>query len=94
MEELIDNFCVEYKRNHIERVQTGLCQYNHGFVFNDMLTDLERVGDHCSNLAIAIRIKNGEMSERHGTMTKQEIKETHDFQKSYDTYVEKFTIHN
>lgn len=94
LEELIDNFCVEYKRNHIERVQTGLCQYNHGFVFNDMLTDLERVGDHCSNLAIAIRIKNGEMSERHGTMTKQEIKETHDFQKSYDTYVEKFTIHN
>lgn len=92
LEELIDNICAEYKRNHIERVQSGSCIYKHGFVFNDMLTDLERVSDHCSNLAIAIRIRNGEMNERHGTMTKQEIEETHDFRKSYDEYAKKYTI--
>ncbi len=92
LEEVIDNVCAEYKRNHIERVQTGVCQYNHGFVFNDMLTDLERVSDHCSNLGIAIRIKHREMSERHGTMTKQEIEKTHGFETYYDEYVSKYLI--
>lgn len=92
LEELIDNFCDEYKRNHIERVQNGVCQYSHGFVFNDMLTDLERVGDHCSNLGIAIRIKNGEMSDRHGTMTKQEIEKTHGFEAYYNEYSQKYSV--
>ncbi len=92
LEELIDNFCTEYKMNHINRVQNGVCEYSHGFVFNDMLTDLERVGDHCSNLGIAIRIKHGEMSDRHGTMTKQEIKKTHSFERYYGEYAKKYTI--
>lgn len=94
LEELIDNLCGEYKRNHIDRVQNDVCQYSHGFVFNDMLTDLERIGDHCSNLGMAIRIKHSEVSNRHGSMTKQEIKETHGFEKYYGEYVKKYTIHN
>ncbi len=92
LEKLIDNFCDEYKRNHIERVQSGACEYQHGFVFNDMLTDLERVSDHCSNLEIAIRIKNGEMNDRHGTITKQEIEKTHGFEQYYEEYAKKYTI--
>ncbi len=93
LEELIDNLCADYKRNHIERVQNGVCQYSHGFVFNDMLTDLERVGDHCYNLGIAIRIRHSEMNARHGTITKQEIEKTHGFEKYYDEYAEKYAIH-
>lgn len=92
LEELIDNFCAEYKLNHINRVQYGVCEYSHGFVFNDMLTDLERVGDHCSNLGIAIRIKHGEMSSRHGMMTKQELEKTHGFETYYSEYTPKYTI--
>lgn len=92
LEQLIDNFCAEYKRNHIERVQNGSCEYSHGFVFNDMLTDLERVGDHCSNLGIAIRIKQGEMSDRHGTMTKQELEKTHNFSIYYSEFAKKYSV--
>ncbi len=92
LEELIDNLCAEYKQHHIERVKNGICQYSHGFVFNDMLTDLERVGDHCSNLGIAIRINHSEMSNRHGTMTKQEIEKTHGFETYYNEYAKKYTI--
>lgn len=92
LEKLVDNFCDEYKRNHIERVQSGTCEYSHGFVFNDMLTDLERVGDHCSNLEIAIRIKNGEMSGRHGEMTKQEFENAHGFEHYYGEYLKKYTL--
>lgn len=92
LEELIDNLCDEYKRNHIERVQNETCEYSHGFVFNDMLTDLERVGDHCSNLGIAIRMKHGEMNDMHGPITKHEIEKTHGFEKYYNEYAEKYSI--
>lgn len=92
LEELIDNFCADYKLNHINRVQNGLCEYRHGFVFNDMLTDLERISDHCSNLGIAIRIKHGEMRDRHGAMNKQEIEKSHGFEEYYGEYAKKYTI--
>ena len=92
LEELIDNFCAEYKLNHINRVQNGICQYSHGFVFNDMLTDLERASDHCSNLGLAVRIKHGEMSDKHGAMTKQELEKTHGFEQYYNEYAKKYVI--
>lgn len=57
-----------------------------------MLTDLERVGDHCYNLGIAIRIKHSEMNARHGTITKQEIEKTHGFDEYYNEYAQKYTI--
>ncbi len=92
LEELIDNLCSEYKQNHVERLRNEICEYHHGFVFNDILTDLERIGDHCSNLGIAFRIKNGEMKDRHGTITKQELEETHNFKQYYDEYASQFSI--
>ena len=47
LEELIDNLCDEMKMHHIDRLQKGICTLHHGFVFNDLLTNLERVSDHC-----------------------------------------------
>ena len=41
-------------RHHIDRLQTGECTLNHGFAFNDLLTNCERVSDHCSNIAVAM----------------------------------------
>lgn len=90
LEAIIDNCCETYKRSHINRVANGECFYSHGFVFNDILTDCERIGDHCSNIGIAIRIWYGEMSNKHGEITKQEIEKTHDFDKLYEEYSEKF----
>ena len=54
LEEVIDNLCAEIKHNHIERLQNGKCNIAAGFVLNDILTDYERIADHCSNIAIAI----------------------------------------
>lgn len=92
LEDIVDNLCDEYKLNHIERVQQDTCQYEHGFVFNDMLTDLERIGDHCSNLGIATRIKHGEMNNKHGALTKMELEKAHNFEMYYREYVNKFSI--
>ncbi len=92
LEEIIDNLCAEYKQRHIDRVQQGLCQYSHGYVFNDMLTDLERVGDHCFNLSIALRRRSGEMSDRHGSLPKQEIEKTHGFETLLEEYARRYMI--
>lgn len=54
LEELIDGLCDEMKNHHIDRLQKGICTLQHGFVFNDLLTNYERVGDHCSNVAVAM----------------------------------------
>jgi len=52
--QLIDVLCDEVKLHHINRVQSGACTLNLGFVFNDLLTNYERVSDHCSNIAVAM----------------------------------------
>ena len=54
LEERVDQLCNEIKLNHVDRLQHGECTIRHGFVLNDLLTSLERVGDHCSNIAIAM----------------------------------------
>lgn len=92
LEEIIDNLCAEYKQNHIDRVQQGLCAYSHGYVFNDMLTDLERIGDHCFNLSIAVRRQSGELRERHGVLPRQELKKTHGFESLLEEYTERYTL--
>ena len=51
LEEIIDGICDEMKSHHVERLQQGVCTLLQGFVFNDLLTNYERVADHCSNIA-------------------------------------------
>ncbi len=51
LEEVIDNLHDRLRRHHIKRLQQGNCSIETGFIWSDLLTGLERVGDHCSNLA-------------------------------------------
>ncbi len=52
LEEVIDIVCDELKLRHVSRLQSGRCTINVGFVFNDLITNFERIADHCSNIAI------------------------------------------
>jgi len=54
LEEVIDNLRDEIKLNHIMRVQKNECTIEHGFVLSDILTNFERVADHCSNIASCV----------------------------------------
>ncbi len=54
IEEVIDDLCDELKFNHIERLQRNDCTQANGFVWNDLLTEYERIADHCSNIGVAI----------------------------------------
>ena len=51
LEEVIDILQTEIRSNHIARLQKGDCTIELGFILSDLLTNLERVADHCSNIA-------------------------------------------
>ena len=54
LEEIVNYLCDELKGRHIERVSRQECTLENGFVFNDLLTDYERIADHCSNVAVDV----------------------------------------
>lgn len=59
LEQTIDAITGELKARHINRLQTGQCTLELGFIFNDCVNNFERVADHCSNLAVSvIELKN------------------------------------
>ena len=51
LEEVVDDLRDAIKRNHVLRLQKNECSIEHGFILSDLLTNLERVADHCSNIA-------------------------------------------
>jgi len=53
LEQVIDGLVADIKSNHIPRLQKGHCTIEMGFVLSDLLTNCERVSDHCSNIAVA-----------------------------------------
>ncbi len=54
LEQVIDRLCQTMREKHTVRLQKGKCTIGQGYVFNDLIADLERVSDHCSNIAIVI----------------------------------------
>ncbi|MEE1052566.1 MAG: Na/Pi cotransporter family protein, partial [Lachnospiraceae bacterium] len=84
--------CDEMKMHHVERVQEGTCTILQGFIFNDILTNLERVSDHCSNIAVAmINLSQGNF-ETHEYLDHLKEKETEAFRKEVNAYAEKYKI--
>ena len=51
LEQVIDDLKEQLRTRHILRMQQGQCSIEAGFVWSDLLTDLERTSDHCSNIA-------------------------------------------
>ena len=54
LEEVIDQLNIKIKNRHVQRLRAGECTIELGFVLNDILTNYERVSDHCSNVAVSI----------------------------------------
>ena len=54
LEEVIDTLTKRIKENHIKRLKKGKCSIEMGFILEDILTGLERVSDHCSNIALEL----------------------------------------
>ena len=92
LEEVIDDLCDQMKLHHVERLQTGRCSISQGFVFNDLMTNFERISDHCSNIAVAlIEIYSGSFAT-HEYLGTIKSKRNDQFERYFDEYKARFAI--
>ncbi len=92
LEEKIDQLCDEMKLHHINRISDGTCTLQHGFVFNDFLTNLERIADHCSNIGVAmIELASGAL-DTHEYSNRLMAGESAQFKKYLAEYDKKYVL--
>ena len=65
LEQTVDRLVAAIKDKHIQRLQAGQCSIELGFILSDILTNLERVSDHCSNIAVAVIELSHSSSDTH-----------------------------
>ena len=92
LEEHIDELCDEMKLHHVERLQAGICSIDVGFVYNDLLTNLERVADHCSNVALAVIETEENAFDAHDYVIRLREQRAHHFDSYYNEYCEKYVL--
>lgn len=92
LEERIDVLCDEMKLRHVDRLQKGECSLNDGFIFNDLLTNFERVADHASNIAIAQIELHTQVYDAHSYVINLKELHSHNFDEYYGEYSEKYRI--
>lgn len=88
LEEVVDNLSTELKNRHIRRLQNDECTVELGYIFQDILTNLERISDHCSNIAGCL-IETDEKTNLHAYL--HDIKENDEnFREEYRTYADEY----
>ncbi len=92
LRELIGILCDELKLRHIKRLQHGKCELKQGFAFNDLLANLERIGAHCSNVAVALIEVGYSEFDTHGYIKAVRERKNTDYAIYFDEYEEKYDI--
>lgn len=90
LEEVVDTLSIELKNRHIKRLQNDACMVELGYIYQDLITNIERVSDHCSNIAGVI-IEIEEQLNIHKYLHK--LKKTDEtFQELYHEYLNQYYL--
>ena len=90
LEQVVDDLKDELRTRHILRMKKGECSIEAGFVWSDLLTNLERASDHCSNVALCVLdLKKHTLSAHE---TQNERKDVPEFAEHYRRYSEKYAL--
>lgn len=92
LEQVIDKLKLKIKANHIQRLQSGDCSMEMGFILSDLLTNFERVADHCSNIAVCmIELAHGSF-DTHEYLNNVKTSGDDAFVSMYNEYKQKYVI--
>ena len=91
LEEVIDRLKEEMRTRHILRMQQGDCSIGAGFVWSDLLTDLERTADHCSNIA-GCMLENVRQDMNMHEMLRKFRNGSEDFREKFKEFGEKYNL--
>ena len=92
LEEVIDMLNAKIKKRHIARVQRSECTIELGFVLNDLLNNLERVADHCSNIAGCMIEMEHDALDLHDYLNKVKTEGGSTYTEMYDGFKEKYVL--
>lgn len=90
LEDVIDILRNDLKTRHIKRMQEGRCSVTQGFIFTDYITALEKISDHCANVAAAIIELNNENYDVHNVMSHRRNDEGYKALREY--YIKKYAL--
>ena len=91
LEQVIDGLKEQMRTRHILRLQQGNCSIETGFIWSDLLTSLERIGDHCSNIAgCVIDLAHKDMNTHEALRTVRNSNEQ--YQERYHDYALKYRL--
>lgn len=94
LEEVIDTLSKIIKENHIKRLQKGKCTIEMGFILEDILTGLERVSDHCSNIAVEMITIFDNDYNTHEYFKNFTAAERTSFNQEYEKLIKRYPIDN
>lgn len=92
LEQVIDQLKSALKARHIARLQRGECTILLGFVFSDLITNFERVADHCSNIAICVIQVAKDNFDTHEYLNTLKSSSNEDFEARYRQYLDKYKL--
>ena len=92
LEQVIDSLRLELRNRHIARRLSGECSTGTGFVFSDVLTNLERVADHCSNIAVCLIRIDGNDFETHKYLNAVKGSGEVNFEREFAAFQKKYLI--
>lgn len=92
LEEVIDSLTKKMKQHHIKRLQNGKCTIEMGLILEDVLTNLERVSDHCSNIAVDMMTIDDDGYDTHEYFNDMSEKELETFREEYNQLKNKYQL--
>ena len=92
LEQVIDYLKAESKRKHIRRLKEGQCTIEQGFIFSDLLTNYERISDHCSNIGVCVIQVSEASFETHEYLQSIRAEAYGAFQRNYNEFLQKYVI--
>lgn len=92
LEQVVDDLLAEIKSRHIARLTGGKCTIELGFVLSDLLTNYERVSDHCSNIAVCLIQISKSVFDTHEYLNDYKSSGSETFTTSFEEYKEKYIL--
>ncbi|MBO5089825.1 MAG: Na/Pi cotransporter family protein [Clostridia bacterium] len=92
LEQVIDSLNDNLKALHIERLQANDCTIELGFIFTDLLTNFERVSDHCSNIAVYTMQLHGNKLDAHKYLNAIKSTSNDKFMDEFNNYANKYSL--
>ena len=92
LEELIDDLTKEMKRRHINRLRSGECTIEMGFILSDLITSMERIADHCSNIGVCVTQVRENLYDTHSHLNALKNEDRDDFERCLEKVRQEYLL--